>query len=72
MQKNNVFNKFYFCRTFFLIVSYQILQNDAILISKESFSQEKESTQLYRSQFLEIISLTAEIIKNQFSKTIFL
>ena len=28
MEKNNVFNKFYFCRAFFLIASYQILQND--------------------------------------------
>ena len=69
MQKNNVFNKFYFCRTFFLIALYQILQNYQILINHESFFQEKESSQLYRSQFLEINSLIAEIIKNQFSKT---
>ena len=63
---------FYFCRTFFLIASYQILQNDAILINHESFFQEKESSQLYRFQFLEINSLMAETIKNQFSKTKFL
>ena len=44
MQKNNVFNKFYFFRTFFHIASYQILQNDAILINHESFFQEKESS----------------------------
>ena len=42
MQKNNVYNKFYFCRTFFLIASYQIFQNDAILINHESFIQEKD------------------------------
>ena len=36
MQKNNVYNKFYFCRTFSLIASYQILQNYAILINHES------------------------------------
>ena len=72
MQKNNVFNKFYFCRTFFIIASYQILQNDAILIKHELFFQEKESSQLCRSQFLEINFLMVEIIKNQFSKTKFL
>ena len=46
MQKNNVINKVYFFLTFFLIASHQILQNDAILISRESFFQEKESSQL--------------------------
>ena len=40
MQKNNVFHKFYFCLTFFLIASYQILQNGAILINHKSFFQE--------------------------------
>ena len=35
MQQNNVLNKFYFCRTFFLIASYQISQNVAILINHE-------------------------------------
>ena len=63
--------KFIFTRTFFLIASYQILQNDAILINHESIFKEKESSQLYRSQFLEINFLMAEIIKNQFSKTKF-
>ena len=72
MQKNNVFNKFYFCRTFLLITSYQILQNDAIVMNNESFFQEKESSQLYFSQFLEINSLMAQTIKSQFSKTKFL
>ena len=72
MQKNNVFDKFYFCRTFFLIASYQILQNNTILINHESIFQEKESSQLYSSQFLEINSLIAETMKNQFSKTKFL
>ena len=64
MLNINVFNYFYSCRTFFLIPSYQILQNNAILINYESFFQEKESSQL-----LEINSLIAETIKNQFSKT---
>ena len=72
MQKNNVFNKFYFCRTFFLIASFQILQNNAILINHDSFFQEKESPQLYSSQFSEMNCLMAETIKNQFSKTKFL
>ena len=72
MQKNNVFNKFYFCRTFLLITSYQILQNGAILINQETFFQEIKSSQLYRSRCLEINSLIAETIKNQFSKTKFL
>ena len=63
---------FIFVQTFFLIASYQILQNDAILINHESFFQDKQSPQLYRSQFLEINSLMAETIKNQFSKTKFL
>ena len=60
---------FQVCRTFFLIASYQISQNDAILINYESFFKEKESSLLYRSQFLEINFLMAETIKNQFSKT---
>ena len=72
MQKNNVFKKLLFCRTFFLIASYQILQNDAILKNYSSFFQKKDSLQLNRFQFLEINSLMAETIKNQFSKTKFL
>ena len=64
MQKNNVFDKFYFCRNFLLIASYQILQNDAIQINYVSFFQETESSQLYRSQFLKINSLMAGTIKN--------
>ena len=72
MQKNNEFDKFYFCRTFFPIASYQILQNDAMLINHKSFFQEKQYSQLYRSQFSEINSLMVEIIKNQFSITKFL
>ena len=63
---------FIFTRTFFPIASYQIIQNDAILKNHESFFQEKESSQLYRSQFLEINFLMAETIKNQFSRTKFL
>ena len=59
---------FYFRQTFFLITSYQILKNDAILINYESFFQGKESSQLYRSQFLEINSLAAETIKINFLK----
>ena len=48
-----------FTRTFFLTASYQILQNDAILINHESFFQEEASSQLYVFQFLEINSLMA-------------
>ena len=64
--------KFYFCQTSFLISSYQILQNDAILINHGSFFQGKEFSKFCRSQFLEINSLMAKKIKNQFSKTKFL
>ena len=41
MQKNNVYNKLCFCRTFFSIALYQISQNNAILIYHESFFQGK-------------------------------
>ena len=44
------------------------LQNDAILINHISFFQEKQSSQPYYSQFLEINFLMAETIKNQFPK----
>ena len=60
---------FSFSRTFCLITPYQILTNDAILINYGSFFQEKESSQLYLSQFSEINSLMSETIKNQFYKT---
>ena len=53
-----------FTWTFFLITSYEILKKDVILINHGSFFEEKESLQLYRSQFLEINSLMAETIKN--------
>ena len=62
---------FIFTQTFFPIASHQILKNDVILINHGSFFQEKESWQLYRSQFFKINSLIAETIKNQFSKTKF-
>ena len=52
----------------FFIDSYEILQNDAFLINHESFFQEKESPQLYHSQFSEINSLMAKIIKIYFPK----
>ena len=41
-----------------------------ILINYGSFFQKKDYLQLNRFQFLEINSLMAETIKNQFSKTI--
>ena len=63
---------FIFASTLFLIASYQIFKNFAILINHESFFQEKESSQLYPCQFLEINSLMAETIKNQFFKRKFL
>ena len=72
IQKNNAFKKFYFYPNFFFIASYKILQNGVILINYKSVFQEKESSQLYRSQLLEINSLMAETIKNQFSKRKFL
>ena len=62
---------FDFCQTCFLMASYQILQNDAILINHESFFQEREFT-IYRFQFLKINSLMAAIIKKQFFITNFL
>ena len=65
-------SKILFFRTFFLVASYQILQNDAILLNHESFFQQKEFLQLYRSQFLEINSLMSESVKNQFFETKFL
>ena len=74
--KNNVFNKFLFLPNFFVIASYQILQNDAILINDESFIQETKSPQLYRSQFLEINSLrgytTLVVSKNRIFFVMFL
>ena len=63
---------FIFTRPFFLIASYQILKNDVILINHGSLFQEKDSLQLERSEFLEINSLMAKTIKNEFSKTKFL
>ena len=62
---------FIFTRIFLLIASYQILKNDMILINHELFFQEKESSQLYRSEFMEINSLMAETIKKTFFKTKF-
>ena len=44
-------------------------QNDAILINHEAFFQEKESSQIYRFQFLKINSSMAKTIKKQFFKT---
>ena len=61
-----------FTQPFFPIISYQILKNDVILINHGSFFQGKEFSQLYRSQFLEVNSLMAETIKNQFPKIKFL
>ena len=40
---------FIFAELFSLIALYEILQNDVILINHESFFQEIESPQLYRS-----------------------
>ena len=41
-------------------------------MNHESFPQEKESSQFYLTQILEINSLIAQTIKNQFPKTKFL
>ena len=70
MQKNDAFNKLYFYPVFFSYVFIpQILKNYVILINHRSFVQAKKSSQFYRFQFLEINSLMAETIKNQFSET---
>ena len=42
---------FIFAQTLFLIATYQILKNDAILINHESFFKSKVSSQFYRSNF---------------------
>ena len=63
---------FIFTRTFFLVASYRISKNYVILINYGLFFQEKVSLQLNRFKFLEINSLMAGTIKNQFSKTKFL
>ena len=72
MQKNNLYNKFLFLQKFFPYRYILILQNYEIVTNHESFLQEKESSQLYRSPFLKINTLMAEAIKNHCSKTKFL
>ena len=42
---------FIFTQTFLLIASYQILENDVILINYGLFFQEKDSLQINRCQF---------------------
>ena len=59
---------FIFDLTFFLIASYQILKNYAILIDHESFFQKKDFPQLHCFWFFKINSLMAETIKKHFSK----
>ena len=59
---------FIFDPNFFLIASYQILKNYAILINHESLFQRKHFPQLYCFWFLKINSLMAETIKKNFSK----
>ena len=48
---------FIFTQTFFLIASYQILKNDAILINHGPFFQKKDSLQLNRFQFSKMNNL---------------
>ena len=48
---------FIFTRNFFLIISYQILKNDVVLINHGSFFQEKDSLQHNRFQFSEMNNL---------------
>ena len=62
---------FIFEQTSFLIASYQILKNYAILINHESFFQRKDFLQLHRFWFLKINSSMAETIKKKISKTKF-
>ena len=52
---------FIFDPTFFLIASYEILKNDAILINYESLFQEKDSLQLDRFQFLRMNQLLSNL-----------
>ena len=59
---------FIFGPTFFLIASYQILKNYAILINSKSLFQEKDSLQLNRFWFLKMNSLTAKPLKKHFPK----
>ena len=56
---------FIFDPTFFLIASYQILKNYAILIKHESFFQRKDFS-LHRFWLLKINFLMAETIKKHF------
>ena len=48
---------FIFAPTFFLIASYQILKNHAILINYKALFQEKDCLQVNHFQFLEINNL---------------
>ena len=60
----NLSNRLFRARTKGVLkIKKKNLQNDAILINHESFFQKKESSHLYRSQFFEINSLVAKIIK---------
>ena len=63
---------FIFDLIFFLIASYQILKNSAILINHESFFQRKDFPQLHRFCLAKLNSLMAETIKKTFSQTKFL
>ena len=64
-------SNFIFTRILFLVASYQIFKNIAILINQESFFQEKDSLQFDCFQFLKINSVMAEIMKKLFFKTKF-
>ena len=46
---------FILTRTFFLIASYQILENDVILINHGSFFQGKDFLKLNRFQFFDLL-----------------
>ena len=46
-----------FTRTFFLIASYQILENEVILINQRSFFWKKDSLQVNRFQFFKLNNL---------------
>ena len=60
---------FIFDRTFFLITSRQLFENDATLINHRLFFQRKDPPQLHRFQFLEINSLMVETIKKKIFQT---
>ena len=53
---------FIFARTFFLIASSQIFENDAVLMNNGSFLQGKDSLEHGRFQFSKMYQLSNSVI----------